>query len=123
MGDMHVDDLDDTDAVDFNTTTEALGLDQHVNFFTHNKGHILDLVLAPHITKLAVLRTIPGPFFSDHRAIICTVGLQWPKFLCEEITFRKYKDIDIGSFGPILEAMLQHLDVQDTPLDHLATQV
>ncbi len=54
---IHVNDLEDVDAVDFNTTIEALGLDQNVSFFMHKKGNTLDLVLTLHITRMVVLQT------------------------------------------------------------------
>ena len=42
---VHVNNPNDVDALDFMATTEALGLQQHVNCATHNKGHTLDLIL------------------------------------------------------------------------------
>ena len=41
---MHVDDVTDTEAIIFNDTMTALGLDQHVMNETHNKGNVLDLI-------------------------------------------------------------------------------
>ena len=48
MGDfnIHVNNTNDPDAQIFLDTMEALGLDNHVNFSTHNRGNTLDLVLA-----------------------------------------------------------------------------
>ena len=119
---IHTNDPEDTDAVDFNTTLSALGLDQHVNFYTHNKGNTLDLIISPHLMQLSILRTIPDPFFSDHRAVITTVGMVKPKFPREQVKYRKLHCIDIDQFCCILEAMLSYLDISSTPLDQLAIQ-
>ena len=119
---VHVNNPEDTDAVDFIMTTEALGLDQHVDFCTHNKGHTLDLVLSPHITKMAILKTIPGPYFSDHRAVIITVGLQKPKYVWNLITYRKIREINIMEFRTLLSTMLGNLQMEDSSLSTLVAQ-
>ncbi len=80
MGDfnIHVNDPEDVDAIDFMTTVMALGLDQHTSFYTHKCGHTLDLVITPPLTNYLILHLVPGPFFSDHRATIVTVGILKP---------------------------------------------
>ena len=47
MGDfnIHVDDMDNSDAKQFNDVCMAIGLGKVVNFGIHVQGHTLDLVL------------------------------------------------------------------------------
>ena len=42
---IHIDDLDNSDAKQFNDVCMAIGLEQVVNFGSHIQGHTLDLVL------------------------------------------------------------------------------
>ena len=39
---IHINDTNDTDAQKFKDSTEAMGLDQHVDTYTHKQGNILD---------------------------------------------------------------------------------
>ena len=50
---IHVNDTNDPEAQIFLDTMEALGLDNHVNFATHNRGNTLDLVLTEVLSSLS----------------------------------------------------------------------
>ena len=112
---IHINDKEDTEAMDFIHTIDALGMDQHVNFCTHRDGHTLDLIITPHLMKLTVLRTIQGPFFSDHSTVITTVGMIRPKFPRRKIRYRRMKAIQPQTFGPLLQGMLLNVDKTQTP--------
>ena len=47
-----------------------MGLYQYVGFSTHNQGNILDLVISELGSNIRVKTTTPGPFISDHHAVI-----------------------------------------------------
>ena len=59
----------DIDSAIFLDTLEAMGLYQHVSFSTHNQGNILDLMISEMGSNIRV-KTTPGPFISDHHAVI-----------------------------------------------------
>ncbi len=103
---IHVSDLDDGEAMDFLSTMSIMGYDQHVNFCTHHQGNMLDLAFAPHLTQITVLRVTQGPFFSDHCAVLLTLGIVKSNFDRKVIKYRKIKGIDSMSFGRTLQGML-----------------
>ena len=49
---IHIDYAEDPDAQTFNDTMEALGLQQHVTFPTHQAGNTLDLIFTETISKI-----------------------------------------------------------------------
>ena len=53
-----------------------MGLYQHVGFATHQAGNTLDLVLSDITSSARVLSTSPGPFLTDHCAVICTLNIK-----------------------------------------------
>ena len=60
----------DIDSAIFLDTLEAMGLYQHVGFSTHSQGNTLDLVISKLGSNIRVKTTTPGPFISDHHAVI-----------------------------------------------------
>ena len=66
----------DTDSAIFNDSIDALGLYQHVGFTTHKSGNMLDLILSDITDNAKVLTTAPGPFVTDHRAVIGTLSIK-----------------------------------------------
>ena len=52
---IHVHNTNDPEAQIFLDTKEALGLDNHVNFATHNRGNTLDLVLTEALSSLSLV--------------------------------------------------------------------
>ena len=102
---LHINDQEDLDTGIFIDTITALGLGQYVDFATHNKGNILDLVIAEPLGKIKVTSCIPGPFFSDHWEVNFTISVTKQHMEREEITFHHTKNIDNESFAKDL-----HLD-------------
>ena len=73
---LHISDQLDTDATIFGDTMDALGLYQHVGFPTHKSGNVLDLILSDFTSNAKVLTTAPGPFVTNHRAVIATLNIK-----------------------------------------------
>ena len=73
---LHVSNMLDTDAAIFGDSIDALGLYQHVGFTTHKSGNVLDLILSDFTNDTKVLTTAPGPFITDHRAVITTHNIK-----------------------------------------------
>ena len=66
---MHIDNPSDMEAQILFDTMEALGLQQHLSFQTHQAGKILDLIFMEATGQFSI-RTFKGRFISDHRAIV-----------------------------------------------------
>ena len=84
---LHVSKEDDIDSAIFNDTIEAMGLYQHVSFPTHRSGNTLDLILSEIQSPISINTTAPGPFITDHCAIISTLSIkrQQPKRALKEV--------------------------------------
>ena len=55
---------------------DALGQYQHVGFSTHKSGKVLDLILIDFTCDTKVITAAPGPFVTDHRAVITTLNIK-----------------------------------------------
>ena len=112
---LHINDQEDPDTGIFIDTITALGLDQYIDFATHNKGNILDLVMAEPLGKIKVTSCTPGPFLSDHHAVKCTISVTKQHMERKEIMFCCTKDIDYEIFTKDL-----HLDyIKESELDSM----
>ena len=49
---------------------------QHVGFSTHKSGNVLDLILSNFTDEAKVLKAAPGPFLTNHRAVISTLNIK-----------------------------------------------
>ncbi len=73
---VHYHDVTNIDTLDFQATTQAMGLHQHMECATHRQGHTLDLVFTPFTLRGTVLSITQGPYLSDHCMLILTVSMQ-----------------------------------------------
>lgn len=108
---IHINDVTDSEAMDFTTTMSVLGLDQHVDFTTQHQGNILDLLFTVHTSPVSVFHVTQGPFLSDHCIVIARIGFPRPNWPQKKVTYRKIRDIDVNTFGPLLQAMSNQLDM------------
>ena len=96
---LHVSDSQDKDSAIFNDTIEAMGLYQHVGFSTHKSGNVLDLILSDITSKTKVLTAAPGPFISDHRAVIGTLSIKRLKLVQNKILVRQTSKVSDNQWG------------------------
>ena len=90
---IHIDNPANGFAKDFISLLECLGITQYVNFPTHNKGHILDLVCCTGVTPFN-LTDAEFPI-SDHKSVLFEVNVPLSKTRAlRTITFRNIKRID-----------------------------
>ena len=84
---------EEMDPAIFNDSIEAMGLYQHVGFSMHKSGNILDLILSDIQQTVSIMTTAPGPYLSDHRAVIATLNSKRlkPMFSYQQVC--KLKDI------------------------------
>ena len=73
---LHVSDELDMDAAIFNDSIDALGQYQHVGFVMHKSGNVLDLIISDLTNSTMVLTTAPGPYVTNHRAVIGTLSIK-----------------------------------------------
>ena len=73
---LHIRNDNDIDSAIFLDTIEAMGLYQHVSFATHKSGNTLDLVISEMGSTSKVMTTAPGPYLTDHRAVISTLNVK-----------------------------------------------
>ena len=67
---------------------------QHVAFHTHKSGNILDLILSDITQDMTVMTTSPGPFITDHRAVIGTLNLKKQKPTSGKKELHQYCKVD-----------------------------
>ena len=96
---LHVNNTNDPEAQVFLDTMEALGLDNHVNFATHNRGNTLDLVLTDVLSSLSVVTCKQGPFLSDHCCIELEVAIPKPALKRLTITSCNINDVVTEDLG------------------------
>ena len=63
---LHIDNDEDPVAQLFINMMDALGLDCHVDFPTHENGHNLDLIFTEMLSEMKIIRCTPGAYLSDH---------------------------------------------------------
>ena len=90
---LHVSNQLDADATIFRDTIDALGLYQHVGFSTHRSGNVLDLILSDFTDEAKVLKAAPGPFLTNHRAVISTLNIKKLKPVTKWIQVRQVNKI------------------------------
>ena len=110
---IHVDNSDDTDAVNFLDLISSLGLQQHVVGPTHVKGHTLDLVLTrindPCLANFAVDNTMP----SDHAAIHFSSTIHRPPPSKTTKQHRILSSIDLSALKDSISSELNQCNPDD----------
>ena len=97
MGDLniHLNDDGNYDAEVLRDTMYALGLTQHVDFYTHIAGNILDVIITEAGSTIKVTMCEPGPFISDHRAIVSEFSIPREVITTQTSSFRKLSNINV----------------------------
>ena len=75
---IHIDDKNNSDAVKFLDLIDSFGLVNHVKHSTHDKGHILDLLLTREEDQCLSFVNIDFTLPSDHAAIHATTQVRKP---------------------------------------------
>ena len=96
---LHVNNFNDDTAMNFIESTQALALEQHVNFSTHTSGNTLDLVFTELFNGLKVQDCIQDDFISDHCIVRCNLNVKRPDIKRKVVSYRKLKDIDFGKMS------------------------
>lgn len=100
---IHIDNPANTFANDFKSLLDCLGITQHVNLPTHNKGHILDLICCTDITPTN-LDVTDFPI-SDHKAVLFDIHTQLHKAKEQwTISFRNIKHINTTDLSTLISS-------------------
>ena len=100
LGDLniHIDVAGDSDFF------ESVGLQQHVEQYTHVQGHTLDLVISRRSDNIIEDSPCVDRFLSDHGTVLFSLKSTKPSLLEKTISYRKLKSIDLNSFQSDLAA-------------------
>ena len=112
---LHVNDRENSSGSRFLDLLESVGLVNHINVPTHNKGNTLDLIITRKDCDFEVHDVRASFFISDHSFVSVKTKLYCSKCIKKTIVFRKIKDIDIAKFKKDLSET--HLCV--SPSDNL----
>ena len=96
---LHLDDLRDNDTKTFMDLLETFSLSQHVSGPTYLSDHTQDLIITPSSDDVVLASPKTTLSISDHFIIQSPVGFPRPALSCKELTFRKFKKIDIAAFS------------------------
>ena len=101
---IHIDVAGDSDANKLSDFFESVGLQQHVEQYTHVQGHTLDLVISRRSDNIIENSPRVDRFLSDHGTVLFSLKSTKPSLLEKTISYRKFKSIDLNSFQSDLAA-------------------
>ena len=112
VGDLnfHLDESKDCEATKFSHLLDSFNLKQHVTTPTHNRGHILDVIITRSDDDLVDNVMVRDPTLSDHLAVHCNLKLKKPRAERKEIKYRKLNSIDMKSLHNHLKEYTQSQD-------------
>ena len=95
---IHIDVAGDSDANKLSHFFESVGLQQHVEQYTHVQGHTLDLVISRRSDNIIEDSPSVDRFLSDHGTVLFSLKSTEPLLLEKIISYRKIESIDLNSF-------------------------
>ncbi|XP_071959538.1 uncharacterized protein [Antedon mediterranea] len=95
---LHMDDVQNSDAITMKNLLSISGFTQHVTGPTHKSGHTLDLLICRDTDELITDISIHTDQPSDHYPTMCHLSISRPDSTRHRISFRKLRQIDIKSF-------------------------
>ena len=107
----------------FSDTVEALGLTQHVEFPTHNRNNILDLVISKAITKKIICEVLPGVYISDHLAVQVLIHINREQQKKETIIYQDMKNKSAQNLFEKVNLRVEDFDHVDDIVEHLDKQI
>lgn len=99
----HLDNETDSTVTKFNDILESHNLKQHVDEPTHEKGHILDLVITSTSDHFVSSVDIEHDSYSDHSIILLSLCHKKPQRLTKTITTRKLRHVNTETLCTAIE--------------------
>jgi exonuclease III/uncharacterized surface protein with fasciclin (FAS1) repeats len=115
--------MDDPHSSKFTELIDSFNLVQHVHTPTHEKGHILDLIITRSLSDIVSNDVYTSNMLpSDHAAILCALKITQPPAQMTHIKKRILQDINFDSFrSDILNSPLYDYN-SDTNIDTIVNQ-
>ena len=95
---IHLDDVQENDALAFSDTMMALGFNQCVNSSIHIHGNKLDLVFTEAGSDLAVSSCTTGIFIFYHKLVTATLNIRKWKLERKPLNMTKIKNVTFDTF-------------------------
>ncbi|XP_070549536.1 uncharacterized protein [Ptychodera flava] len=95
---IHLDELNSPDTVKFMNLLHSMGLHQHILTPTHNKGHVLDLLITRSTDELVHSVDVSNFMNSDHSLIRFDLNLRRPAPKKVSISRRDFRTVNIDVF-------------------------
>jgi len=99
---VHVDHIDDVNAVRLEQLLQSFGCIQHVTEPTHNAGHTLDIVITRNDTEISDLRV--GAMVSDHALLRFRLCVRKSCAKTLVVTSRAWRRLSLDAFMAYLAA-------------------
>ena len=91
---IHVDVVDDPDAIKFTDLLESFCLQQHVTVPTHQRGRTLDFIISRRSESIIKSTLVAHCFISDHASITCSLLPAKPASKVKTLSYRQTKSVD-----------------------------
>jgi hypothetical protein len=110
LGDLnfHYDRKDNADTRQLMDFLETYSLVQHVQTPTHDKGHILDLVITRINEAVVTAVEVAVQQISDHAAVLFTLNVARPPRGVKTSSYRNLRSIDIANLCKDIDSALDH---------------
>ena len=96
---IHINAMDDFDAIIFQDLLESFSLQQHVSSPTHSSGHTLDLFITRQTDRIIRIPPYTDRYLSDHASILCDIQFDKPSLTVKSVTYRKWKLVNVSSLN------------------------
>ena len=96
---IHVDELNDSNALHFFKLLNMLNLCQHVSLPIHNSDHILDLIITNASSNIIICQYLLDTYISDHKTVCVDIDLPKPAVIKVTFSCRPINKINFTDFN------------------------
>ncbi|XP_028394499.1 uncharacterized protein LOC114518695 [Dendronephthya gigantea] len=91
---IHVDSIEDLEAMKFCDLFESVGLKQHVQEATHVQGHVLDLIIMRVSDYIIISQPKVDRYISGHASVVCSLATAKPIPGKRKVRYLKIKSVN-----------------------------
>ena len=118
LGDFNIH-VDNSQGDNFKKLTKSLNLVQHVKEPTHERGHILDLVLTHASNNLVSDTTVETNHMSDHHTVLLNLAVGKPKPTYRVTQSRNVRKVDLTNLKQSIDERIDSLSTVKSKMDEL----